>query len=75
MPKTVSQNYRYPALIGCIAEARQPDRQELKRVAIRIRAEAFPGSPKSFAAAFRVNRVVWRAARTALGVGVPYRAE
>lgn len=55
---------RYPALAGCICEARPPNPDELKKVASRMLSEtsAAQGPAPSFAA----KRAVLRAARAAL---------
>jgi hypothetical protein len=51
----------YPAIVACMNEARAPRREEIRRVAARIRSEAFPGLAPG-------NRRIYRAALAALGL-------
>jgi hypothetical protein len=55
---------RYPAIAGCICEARRPSPGELKRVASRVLHEAFAGQGP--APAFAEKRAALRAAKAAL---------
>lgn len=66
MSPTPHWQHRYPALIACIGEGREPSAQEVRRVAIRMAREAFP--EKFAGASFRLSdyRTVCRAAQVAL---------
>ena len=63
--------YLYPTLVGCIAEGRSGARHEIKRVAVRIRDEAFSGPAASCGSRIATYRKVWRAARAALNGHMP----
>jgi len=65
VPTAASSQCRvYPALTGCIAEARDPTADELKKVAVRIWREAFAGRYPS--PSFSERRILLRVAVASL---------
>jgi hypothetical protein len=59
---------RYPVLIACMGEARQPSAREVKSVAKRILREAFPEREAHPQDGTRLYRDMLRAARATLGI-------
>ena len=64
LPATPASYRRYPAIAGCICEARQPNPEETKKVASRMLREAF--ADQSQQPSFAKRRAVLRAAKAAL---------
>lgn len=57
----------YPVIVACLGETRRPTRAELRRLARRIRSEAYPEG----ASDRRLRRSILRAALAALSGAEP----
>jgi hypothetical protein len=65
LPGTLLMTYqRYPAIAGCICEARRPNPAELKKVASRMLSET--STVRGAVSSFTTRRAALRAARAAL---------